>query len=129
MAGGLLRGLCYRTLGSLFRWELCIQRSHKLITSGPYSIVRHPSYTGALLVFIGHSTLLLTKGTVLHECLLPAGGLWVRSAIWFIVSYRASIVAWLSWRTIEEDAMLRKQFGEEWDKWAAKTYRMIPFVW
>jgi len=129
IAGGLLRGFCYQSLGNFFRWELSIQPSHKLITTGPYTFLRHPAYTGALLVFVGYTTLIFTRGTMLQECLIPAGGIWVRFIAWFMVSYRAYVVSWLARRTQDEDAMLRRQFGAEWDKWAAKTYKMIPFVW
>ena len=34
-----------RALGRLFRFELAILPGHKLIKHGPYSVVRHPSYT------------------------------------------------------------------------------------
>ncbi|OAX34700.1 ICMT-domain-containing protein, partial [Rhizopogon vinicolor AM-OR11-026] len=44
--GAAVRSHCYRTLGRLFTFELSIRQDHKLVTSGPYSIVRHPSYTG-----------------------------------------------------------------------------------
>jgi protein-S-isoprenylcysteine O-methyltransferase Ste14 len=35
-------------LGRFFRFEASIQEDHQLVTEGPYSIVRHPSYTGLL---------------------------------------------------------------------------------
>lgn len=37
---------------------------------------------------------------------------------------------WLCSRVESEDAMLKKQFGKEWEKWAEKTrYKLIPFVY
>ncbi|KAF9238462.1 hypothetical protein BU15DRAFT_62440 [Melanogaster broomeanus] len=42
IAGGLLRIHCYRVLGRMFTFELSIRKDHKLVTSGPYSVVRHP---------------------------------------------------------------------------------------
>ena len=51
--GGLIRYKCYRALGSMFTFEMSIREGHVLVTSGPYAIVRHPAYTGAILVVIG----------------------------------------------------------------------------
>ena len=51
--GGYIRYSCFRALGRLFTFEMSIRDEHKLITNGPYSVVRHPSYTGALLTVIG----------------------------------------------------------------------------
>lgn len=51
--GGCIRYSCFRALGRLFTFEMSIRDEHELITDGPYSVVRHPSYTGALLTLIG----------------------------------------------------------------------------
>ena len=51
--GGLIRYKCYRALGRMFTFEMSIRKNHKLITSGPYAIVRHPSYVGVILVASG----------------------------------------------------------------------------
>ncbi|OJT07085.1 hypothetical protein TRAPUB_2117 [Trametes pubescens] len=44
VSGGLTRLWCYRTLGRFFACELSVQDGRKLVTSGPYAIIRHPSY-------------------------------------------------------------------------------------
>ncbi|KAJ7923243.1 hypothetical protein B0H13DRAFT_1477462, partial [Mycena leptocephala] len=44
--GAILRLFCYRALGQYFTFKTAIARNHKLVTTGPYSIVRHPAYTG-----------------------------------------------------------------------------------
>ena len=127
--GGLIRLMCYNALGNMFRWEVSIQKSHKLITTGPYSIVRHPSYTGLIFVSAGYIGLSFAKETVVQECLFPSYGIWAQSVIWFIAIFRTVIAIWLSLRTIEEDQLLKKEFGEQWDKWAAKTrYRIMPYI-
>ena len=45
ISGGLLRLHCYRTLGRFFTFDVSIHEGHQLVTTGSYSIVRHPSYT------------------------------------------------------------------------------------
>jgi protein-S-isoprenylcysteine O-methyltransferase Ste14 len=51
--GGLGRLLAYRALGKHFTFEMSIKKDHGLITSGPYSVVRHPSYTALALNCLG----------------------------------------------------------------------------
>ena len=51
--GGYIRYSCYRTLGKLFTFEMSIRDEHRLITHGPYRVVRHPAYTGVILTIIG----------------------------------------------------------------------------
>jgi len=128
-AGGAIRLASYRGLGSMFRWEVSIQESHKLITSGIYSVVRHPSYTGNLIFSIGDIILLFARGTVLQECIVPAHG-WVQVFIWALSFTRIAATIWLSWRSQEEDKLLKREFGKQWEAWAGRTrYRMIPLVY
>ena len=47
---GLIHLRCYRTLGWFFTFELSILLHHKLIMSGPYAIVQHPSCMAVILV-------------------------------------------------------------------------------
>jgi len=120
--------MCYNALGNMFRWEVSIQKAHKLVTTGPYSLVRHPSYTGMIFVTAGYISFAFAKGTILQECIIPSYK-WVIALIWFLAIFRVGVAIWLSFRTIEEDQLLKKEFGEEWDKWAAKTrYRLIPYI-
>ncbi len=41
------------TLGRLFKFVVVIQDDHRVITSGRYRLLRHPSYTGGLVAFLG----------------------------------------------------------------------------
>jgi protein-S-isoprenylcysteine O-methyltransferase Ste14 len=127
-ASGVLRWLCYQTLGSLFTFELTLRKDHHLVTTGPYAFVRHPSYSGVVLGVVG--TLLVHFG--------PASW-WARAGWMNTLGGQAYALAWCTmeayvlWsilcRAPTEDAFLRKQFGAEWDAWAEKVqYRVIPGV-
>ncbi|KAI9447525.1 hypothetical protein H4582DRAFT_7552 [Lactarius indigo] len=127
-ASGALRLACYKTLGSLFTFELTLRADHRLVTSGPYAFVRHPSYSGVVLGVVG--TLLVHFGP---------GSWWARAGWMGTFAGQMYAVCWVGMeayvlssilcRTPTEDALLRKQFGAEWDAWAARVqYRVIPFV-
>ena len=123
VAGGIIRFACYRELGTLFTFELSIRKDHKLITSGPYAYVRHPSYTGLISLYLGWCLCHLSPGSWLREC----SGLgdtshalmtiWLMGNVWLLVA-----------RTRKEDEMLRKEF-RDWDDWAKRVpYCLIPYI-
>jgi protein-S-isoprenylcysteine O-methyltransferase Ste14 len=68
ISGNLLRQWCFRELGTLFTFEVTILPDHKLVTSGPYSYVRHPSYTGIYMTLLGPTLMALSPGSWLREC-------------------------------------------------------------
>jgi protein-S-isoprenylcysteine O-methyltransferase Ste14 len=63
------RYICYKTLGRLFTYEVSILPNHKLITSGPYAIVRHPSYVSAAIYTFALAAVFVSPGTYSGECL------------------------------------------------------------
>ena len=129
IAGGLLRTQCYRELGRLFTFELSIRDNHRLVTTGPYSLVRHPAYLGALLLFTGNAALLVSKGSWFIESGLW-DTVWGRGVACSALGSFLSIALGVFFRVDREDRMMRKEFGEEWEKWAKKTpYRLIPFLY
>ncbi|KAF9242055.1 hypothetical protein BU15DRAFT_72986 [Melanogaster broomeanus] len=129
ISGGLLRWLCYRTLRRFFTLELSIQKDHKLVTKGPYSIVRHPSYTGMLLFAIG---LFLMHGHP-DSWLRTSGVLDIALLKIVVIGSGCTILAistFLLPRAAHEDRMMRNQFGEEWDRWARVVrYRILPGIY
>lgn len=129
IVGGQIRVQCFQTLGRLFTFELAIREGHKLVTTGPYGVVRHPSYTGGIMVVIGNLMLLYGGGSFFVESGL-LGSVWGK-ALAALVTLE---MCWLSglqvYRTVSEDTFLRKQFGEQWDEWAQQTpYRLIPWLY
>lgn len=119
ITGSIIRAICFRTLGHLFTFDLTVFEGHKLVTSGPYAYVRHPSYCGSLLLVFGIPVSQLTRGSFLVESgLLNPRGL-------FVITMWAS---WWAWsvtvavrRAIAEDQEMKKQFGKEWEVYAAKV--------
>jgi len=126
--GTTVRRLCYRYLGRFFTFELALRRDHELITTGPYSIIRHPAYSGQLLVNIG---IVFTE--------LGSGSMWTECNMWSVPFWKFIGTCWCAlWlfgtvsmfkRTWKEDEVLRKEFGKRWDMWAQHTqFKLIPFV-
>ncbi|CDO75925.1 hypothetical protein BN946_scf184873.g14 [Trametes cinnabarina] len=129
IAGGLTRMWCYRTLGNNFTWSMSIQQEHKLGTSGPYAIVRHPSYTAWTIMVLGNFALLLSKGSYFVE----AG--WLRRPLGKIfagshIGYMTFVTLHLLSRAHQEDVILKEEFGEQWEKWSKRTpYRLVPYIY
>ena len=124
-ASGILRVWCYKALGSLFTFEVTIRPDHKLITSGPYAIVRHPSYTAIPFMNIGVILAVLCPGSYVYECGMmstPVGGILV---VWFAMLGLIIVSAFGRGRI--EDEGLRKEFGEKWVSYSrAVSCRYIP---
>ena len=81
-------------------------RAHRLVTWGPYRHIRHPSYTGYFLMFIGLP--LLTQSPVYTLPLMAVPG------------YRHVVEA--------EERLLAARFGEEYVRYAASTGRFTPRI-
>ncbi|KAL0961344.1 hypothetical protein HGRIS_006300 [Hohenbuehelia grisea] len=125
LAGSQIRIRCYRILGARFTFDLSIRQKHELVQDGPYSYVRHPSYTGAVLALVGAGVTHLTEGSWLVEYTNFAGSTRVRAWVWVVACSIAASA--LIPRMAKEDRMLRSHFGVEWDKWAARVpSRLVP---
>ncbi|PNS08885.1 methyltransferase family protein [Solilutibacter silvestris] len=110
LIGGLmLRAWSIRVLARQFTVDVAIRDDHRLIRSGPYALLRHPSYTGALMCFYG-------TGLVL--------GSWVSLLLLIVVP----TLAFLHRIRIEE-SVLSLAFPKDYPEYARTTKRLIPFVW
>jgi len=125
-----IRRITFRYLGRFFRFEISIQKDHKLIVSGPYAVVRHPSYTAMVFLFIGWFLWQMSKGSWIIE-----SGLWnmilgkilvLTYIAFFIIGPSLLIVT----RIPAEDAALRAHFGKKWDDWAKDVpYAIFPGIY
>ncbi|KAF9234162.1 hypothetical protein BU15DRAFT_52962 [Melanogaster broomeanus] len=115
--GTLIRVQCFRELGELFTFDLSVLPEHKLVTSGFYHYVRHPAYTGSMLLIIGITLSHLTPGSLAVECSalgrVGSGLLWATWWIWSLAVAQS--------RAVAEDIELRKLFGPQWDAYAARV--------
>ncbi|KIL59872.1 hypothetical protein M378DRAFT_187882 [Amanita muscaria Koide BX008] len=125
-AGAFIRLRCYKALGSLFTFELTIRDDHKLVKHGPYSVVRHPSYSGGYLSAVGSLFWYFTPGSLL---VYPTTWASRSFAIFFFILFLlGASVLWL--RANEEDRLLRQRFGVEWEDWARKVpYKLVPYIY
>ena len=109
VAGLLLRWWSVRTLAEYFTVDISIQPGQELIRRGPYRLLRHPSYTGALLTVLGF-------GIALGHLL---------AALVVIVPITAAFL----WRIRIEEQMLAEAFPDAYPAYARETRRLIPFIW
>ncbi|KAI0357023.1 ICMT-domain-containing protein [Trametes cingulata] len=129
ICGAAVRKWCFRTLGRHFTFQLALRKEHKLVTSGPYAIIRHPAYTGLLLALAGTAATELAAGGWLRE----SGWLGTtlgRAAAALRVAGMVVTCVGLVRRVRKEDEVLRGEFGREWEEWAGRVpYALIPYVY
>jgi protein-S-isoprenylcysteine O-methyltransferase Ste14 len=127
--GPTIRYYAVREMGRLLTWELSIKKDHKLVTTGPYAIIRHPSYFGNLFMLAGTFLCHIGPGSWYREAgwLSTVGGK-VVAGLWFACGSWVQVLMIL--RLQREDDVLRKHFPEEWEAWAKQTpYKIIPYVY
>ena len=108
IAGSILRVGPMFVLGRRFTWPLASQEPHALMTTGFYRYVRHPSYLGAMLGGLGWVLIFRSGlGLILVALLLPA--------LLLVVPF--------------EEALLEGEFGEEYENYRGRTWRLIPFLY
>jgi protein-S-isoprenylcysteine O-methyltransferase Ste14 len=104
-AGRALRLWPVFVLGRRFSGLVAIQPDHTLVTRGIYSVIRNPSYLGMLVNSLGW-------------------GLAFRSGVGVLLT--ALLIPPIIARIRAEEALLRTQFGGEFDTYCARTSRLIP---
>jgi protein-S-isoprenylcysteine O-methyltransferase Ste14 len=127
VVGASIRLNCFHTLGPFFTFDLTIHPQHRLITTGLYTHVRHPAYTGSLMIVAGLAFSHLSPGSWLWECgplhLAPASGPLI-GAVWWLWTLGIGLS-----RVEAEDKQMRALFPQEWDAYAEKArWWFIPWV-
>lgn len=129
-SGCFLRWLCFRALGKLFTFEVTIRSNHEIVDVGPYAVVRHPSYTGVYMLWIGTAVLIFSpEESPAIACGWAAASIFIRLAM---VSWTFAAVFWWSSilkRVPFEEENLRIHFGQKWVEYTKRVpYRYLPGV-
>jgi protein-S-isoprenylcysteine O-methyltransferase Ste14 len=108
LSGYWIRTIAARKLNKQFSYLVTIQEHHQLITSGIYSLIRHPVYLGTILAVIGMFFVFST---------------WFGFAFVFVYS------AILIHRMSLEEKLLFKYFGSVYEEYVLKSFRLIPHIY
>ncbi len=108
VAGLALRWVAILALGRFFTVDVAIQADQSVVESGPYRFVRHPSYSGLLLAFLG-------LGLYFQN--------WV-SILVLIVSVALAVID----RVAKEEQALLASLGRPYAAYSARTKRFIPYL-
>src|SRR5215471_2311886 len=107
-AGGALRIWPVFVLGNRFSGLAAIQPGHTLVTSGIYGVIRHPSYLGLLITSLGWSLAFRSGvGVLLTVLLIPP----------------------LLARINAEENLLHSEFGDNYNAYRSRTWRLIPGIY
>lgn len=96
-----------KVLGHNYSQDVAIKKDHKLITNGPFKIVRHPQYLSQFLMDLGGAAATLS----------------------FVLAPIALLqIPFLFMRASLEDKLLEKHFGESFKDFKKKTGQIFPFI-
>ena len=110
MALGIaLRLWSVRTLARFFTIQVAIRDGHRLIRTGPYRLLRHPSYTGSLMTFLGFG------------CALGSGAALLTAGVPVTLAFLRRIRV--------EERVLADAFPAEYPDYARTTWRLLPSLW
>jgi protein-S-isoprenylcysteine O-methyltransferase Ste14 len=108
LLGSLLRRYCFRTLGEYFTGDVRARSDQPVIGTGPYTLIRHPSYTAGMMMFIGIG---LALGSWLSFAVTAIGAI---ATYWYRV-------------TIEERALV-STIGDPYRLFMKDRKRFIPYI-
>jgi protein-S-isoprenylcysteine O-methyltransferase Ste14 len=108
LAGMALRAWSVRTLGRFFTVTVDVATDQRVVDRGPYALLRHPSYTGMLVVYLG-------IGAAMDS--------WIT-----LVATPIPLLLAILERIRHEERTLRDGLPAYAD-YATRTKRLVPFVW
>ena len=97
-----------RVLGRDYTRSLRTRETQTVIDRGPYRLVRHPGYSGSILVWFGS-----------------------RLAVnWLIAAATAvGLLLVYAYRISAEEEMLIDHFGDAYRAYKVRTWRLVPYIW
>jgi len=108
VAGLALRIAAGRALGKWWSLRVEIKDGQTLVQTGPYRLVRHPAYLGTLMVCLG---IPIAFRSVWAAVVMALG-------VWPAVFHRVQV----------EERILREHFGQDYEDYARRTRRLIPWI-
>jgi protein-S-isoprenylcysteine O-methyltransferase len=109
VTGLVLRWWAIVHLGRFFTVDVAIADDHRVVDTGPYRLVRHPSYTGVIVAFVGYG-ICLGNRVSLVALVVP---------ITFAFLQRIKV----------EEAALQAALGDTYRNYAQRTRALVPFVY
>ncbi|WP_131536533.1 methyltransferase family protein [Pedobacter nototheniae] len=107
--GFILRFVAIQQLGKSFTVDVQIAKNQQLKQDGLYATLRHPSYTGVLMAFLGLAITFSNWLSLVVICI----------PIFIAFIYRITI----------EENVLKNEFGDEYVEYCKKTKRLIPYLY
>ena len=108
VAGGALRIWPVFVLGRRYSGLVAIQPGHEPVTNGSYGFIRHPRHRGMIILMLGRALAFRSgPGVIIVALIIPP----------------------LLARIRSEEALLRIQFGEQYDAYRRRTSRLIPCIY
>jgi protein-S-isoprenylcysteine O-methyltransferase Ste14 len=108
LAGSLLRRHCWRTLGKHFTGDVRATADQPVVDTGLYRWIRHPSYTGGILMYLGTG---IAMTSWLSAVIITFAG-----ALGYV--YRVRV----------EERALQANLGGRYQEYMRRTKRFVPFV-
>ena len=109
ITGEVIRVSAVLTLNKYFTVDVTILDDHKLVRSGMFKTIRHPSYCGLLIAVLGLGITMVN---------------WLSTLI-LLIPHIVMIIL----RIQEEEKTLAEHFGEEYEQYQRNSKRLIPFVY
>jgi protein-S-isoprenylcysteine O-methyltransferase Ste14 len=106
IAGSAFRQWALIHLGQFFSRSVQIEAGHRVITTGPYRWIRHPAYTGMIVIYMG---------------MIMALGTWLGAFITF-----ALVTGSLLYRIRVEEQALLTALGAEYREYIKNTWKLLP---
>ncbi len=107
--GLLTRWIAIISLGNAFTVKVSILENHRLKTDGLYNKIRHPSYTGLLLYYLG-------LGLIMHN--------------WICIALLIIGPAFAVFNRIQtEEAVLSNNFAQEYEHYKKHSWRLFPYIY
>lgn len=108
MAVGFLIAFCVARVNSFASAIIEVAEDQRVISTGPYAVVRHPLYSGALIILFG---IPLALGS------------------WWGMLVNVPMVGAIIWRLRNEERFLAEKLAGYAEYRESVRYRLVPYVW